>query len=152
METEARQTAHTFIFVDETGFKLAKTHHKRRTVIGQRATMDVLGQRGANITMCAALFHKPSLAHTVSFFSGCLVPAEERNWDNVVPVKHCCTSLDDSTISASILPLPSSLSGGGRFLTRCPYWMTRMTLVLKSARVGLDIPADTFQDASPEKT
>jgi hypothetical protein len=36
-----------------------------RNVIGQRATVDVPGQRGANITMCAALstdgllLHKP---------------------------------------------------------------------------------------------
>ena len=40
MEMEASQTAHKFIFVDEVGFNLAKTHRRGRDVIGQRATMD----------------------------------------------------------------------------------------------------------------
>ena len=52
---ETRQTASTFIIVDEAGFNLAKTRHRGRNVIGQRATVGVPGQRGANITMCAAL-------------------------------------------------------------------------------------------------
>jgi hypothetical protein len=51
MEIEARQTPHIFIFVDEAGFKLAKTRRRGRNVIGKRATVDVPGQRGANITM-----------------------------------------------------------------------------------------------------
>ena len=65
MEIEGRQTPHIFIFVDEAGFNLAKTRRRRRNVIGKRATVDVPGQRGANITMCAAksteglLLHKP---------------------------------------------------------------------------------------------
>jgi hypothetical protein len=65
MEIEARQTPHVFIFVDEAGFNLAKTRWRGRNVIGKRASVDVLGQRGSNITMCAAissdgwLLHKP---------------------------------------------------------------------------------------------
>ena len=104
---ESRQTAHTFIFVDEAGFNLAKTRGRGRNVIGQRATVAVPGQRGANITMCAALsndgllLHKPLIGpynkeRLVSFLDELhnqLVPAEERGarncptfvvvWDNV---------------------------------------------------------------------
>ena len=38
---------------NKTGFNLAKTRRRGRNVIGKRATVD--GQRGANITMCAAI-------------------------------------------------------------------------------------------------
>ena len=46
---EARQPAHTSIYVDKAGFNLAKTRSRGRNVIGQR--VEVPGQRGANITM-----------------------------------------------------------------------------------------------------
>ncbi len=65
METDGRQTPHIFIFVDEAGFNLAKTQCRGRNVIRKRATVDIPGQRGANITKCAAistdgvLLHKP---------------------------------------------------------------------------------------------
>ncbi|CAM4539338.1 unnamed protein product [Leuciscus chuanchicus] len=55
MEIEGRQTPHIFIFVDEAGFNLAKTRRQGRNGIGKRATVDVPGQRGASITMCAAI-------------------------------------------------------------------------------------------------
>ena len=55
MELEANQTLHKFIYVDEAGFNLAKTRRRGRNVTGKRATVDVPGQRGANITMCAAI-------------------------------------------------------------------------------------------------
>ncbi|KAI2667403.1 Insertion element IS630 uncharacterized 39 kDa protein [Labeo rohita] len=37
------------------GFNLAKTRRRGRNLIGQRATVEVPGQHGANITMCAAI-------------------------------------------------------------------------------------------------
>lgn len=55
MELEASETEHTFIYVDEAGFNLAKRRRRGRNVMGKRATVDVPGQRGANITMCAAI-------------------------------------------------------------------------------------------------
>lgn len=42
---------------------LAKTRRRGRKVIGQRATVNVPGQRGANITMCAALSSDGLLLH-----------------------------------------------------------------------------------------
>lgn len=104
---EARRTTHTFIFVDDAGFNLAKTRRRGRSVIGQKANMDAPGQRGASITMCAALsndgllLHKPLIGpyyteRLISFLDDLhnqLVPAEERVtsnspnfivvWDNV---------------------------------------------------------------------
>ena len=104
METEARQTEHTFIFVDEAGLNLAKTRRRGRNVIGQR--VDVPGQRGVNITTCAALskdgllLHKPligpynteRLIYFLDDLHNRLVPAVEKGarnsptfvvvWDN----------------------------------------------------------------------
>lgn len=63
MELEANQVPHAFIYVDEAGFNLAKRRRRGRNVIGQRATVDAPGQRGANITMCAAIGHTGLLLH-----------------------------------------------------------------------------------------
>ena len=60
---DARQTAHTFICVDKAGYNLAKKRCRGRNVIGQRAAVDVPGQGGANITMCAALRNNGLLLH-----------------------------------------------------------------------------------------
>jgi hypothetical protein len=78
--------------VNEAGFNLAKTQRRGRNVIRKRATVDVQGQRGANITMCAAissdgfLLHKPLIGpynteHLIPFLGdpyGRVVPGEER--------------------------------------------------------------------------
>ncbi len=46
----------TFLFlVDEAGFNLSKGRRRGRNLIGHRATTVTPGQRGANITMCAAI-------------------------------------------------------------------------------------------------
>ncbi len=42
-------------FVDEAGFNLTKTRRRGRNIIGHRAIINVPGQRGGNITMCAAI-------------------------------------------------------------------------------------------------
>lgn len=55
MELEGSEIPHTFVFVDEAGFNLAKGRRRGRNVIGHRATVDVPGQPGGNITMCAAI-------------------------------------------------------------------------------------------------
>ncbi|KAA0716150.1 hypothetical protein E1301_Tti015860 [Triplophysa tibetana] len=55
MELDADENHHKFLFLDEAGFNLAKTRRRGRNFIGQRATIEVPGQRGANITMCAAI-------------------------------------------------------------------------------------------------
>ncbi|XP_078027192.1 uncharacterized protein LOC144464339 [Epinephelus lanceolatus] len=55
MALEGNETPHTLVFVDEAGFNLAKGRRRGRNIIGHRATVDVPGQRGGNITMCAAI-------------------------------------------------------------------------------------------------
>ncbi|XP_073688696.1 C-1-tetrahydrofolate synthase, cytoplasmic-like [Garra rufa] len=55
MELDADENHHKFLFLDEAGFNLAKTRRIGRNLIGQRATVGVPGQCGANITMCAAI-------------------------------------------------------------------------------------------------
>ena len=48
-------------YVDEAGFNLAKRRRRGRNVIGKRATVTVPGQRGANITLCAAISNNGAL-------------------------------------------------------------------------------------------
>ncbi|KAI2657470.1 Insertion element IS630 uncharacterized 39 kDa protein [Labeo rohita] len=55
LEIDAHAIPHEFIFIDEAGFNLAKTRRRGRNVIGHRAIIDVPGQRGGKITMCAAI-------------------------------------------------------------------------------------------------
>ncbi|KAL3973649.1 receptor-type tyrosine-protein phosphatase U [Sarotherodon galilaeus] len=54
---------HEFIFIDEAGFDLCKTRRRGRNVIGQRAIVHVPGQRGGNITLCAAISLRGLLHH-----------------------------------------------------------------------------------------
>ncbi|XP_063743785.1 uncharacterized protein LOC134867273 isoform X2 [Eleginops maclovinus] len=54
-ELESMARPHEFIFVDEAGFNLTKRRRRGRNIIGQRAIVDVPGQRGGNITLCAAM-------------------------------------------------------------------------------------------------
>ncbi len=63
MELEANQAPHEFIYIDEAGFNLVKRRQRGRNVIRKRATVDVPGQRGANITMCAAIANAGLLLH-----------------------------------------------------------------------------------------
>ena len=109
MELEAEGAHHKFIFVDEAGFNLCKVRRRGRNIIGQRATVTVPGQRGANITMCAAISNDGVLCHIptigpynterlITFLDALkdlLIPLEERGllrpgmtlyviiWDNV---------------------------------------------------------------------
>ena len=46
---------HEYIFMDEAGFNLAKRRRRGRNVIGQRAIIELPGQRGGNVTICAAI-------------------------------------------------------------------------------------------------
>ncbi len=60
MDLDADDDHHKLIYLDEAGFycNLAKTRRRGRNLIGQRATIQVPGQRGANITMCVRLYQK----------------------------------------------------------------------------------------------
>lgn len=53
MELEADAMGHELIYVDEAGFNLTKTRRRGRNLIGQRAIINVPGQRGGNITVCS---------------------------------------------------------------------------------------------------
>lgn len=55
MELEGHETLHILVFVDEAGYNLSKGRRRGRNLFGHRATTDTPGQRGANITMCAAI-------------------------------------------------------------------------------------------------
>lgn len=63
MALEGNETPHTLVFVDEAGFNLAKGRRRGWNIIGHRATVDVPGQRGGNITMCAAISENGVATH-----------------------------------------------------------------------------------------
>ncbi|XP_026098430.1 uncharacterized protein LOC113069519 [Carassius auratus] len=49
MELESSEPSHNFVYMDEAGFNLTKCRRRGRNVIGQRATVDLPGQRGGNM-------------------------------------------------------------------------------------------------------
>lgn len=60
---DAHAIPQEFIFIDEAGFNLAKTRRRGRNLIGHRAIIDVPGQRGGNITTCAAISNMHGVLH-----------------------------------------------------------------------------------------
>ncbi len=68
LELEAREPLHTFIYLDEADFNLANGRRLNgRNRIGQRATIDVPGQRGGNITVCSHLRKRRPHPYTPSW-------------------------------------------------------------------------------------
>lgn len=63
MELEADAMGHELLFVDEAGFNLSKTRRRGRNITGHRAIINVPGQRGGNITMCAAISQNGVVHH-----------------------------------------------------------------------------------------
>ncbi|XP_060762799.1 uncharacterized protein LOC132872186 [Neoarius graeffei] len=63
LEMDAHPILHEYIYVDEVGFNLTKSRRRGRNIIGQRAIVNVPGQRGGNVTMCAALTQNGVLHH-----------------------------------------------------------------------------------------
>ncbi|XP_031723080.1 uncharacterized protein LOC116394257 [Anarrhichthys ocellatus] len=65
-DLESLDRPHELIFVDEAGFNLTKRRRRGRNVIGQRAIVEVPGQRGGNVTICAAISNHGVLHHHVT--------------------------------------------------------------------------------------
>ncbi len=63
LQMDAAEIQHEFIYVDEAEFNLAKTRRRGRNVIGHRAITTVPGQRGGNVTLCAAITQNGVLHH-----------------------------------------------------------------------------------------
>ncbi|XP_029919204.1 uncharacterized protein LOC115367556 [Myripristis murdjan] len=107
LELEVAAVEHQFIFIDQVGFNLTKRRRRGRNIISQRATVEVPGQHGGNITMCAAITHHGvihhhatlgpySTAHLITFLDtlhNTLIPPDQTDgpeqlryvviWDNV---------------------------------------------------------------------
>ncbi|RXN32842.1 hypothetical protein ROHU_036083 [Labeo rohita] len=65
-DLESLDRPHDFIFVDEAGFNLTNRRRRGRNIIGQRAIVEVPGQRGGNVTICAAISNHGVLHHHVT--------------------------------------------------------------------------------------
>lgn len=46
---------HEYILMDEAGFNLAKRRIRGHNVMAQHAIIELSGQRGGNVTICAAI-------------------------------------------------------------------------------------------------
>ncbi|RXN22017.1 receptor-type tyrosine- phosphatase U-like protein [Labeo rohita] len=55
LQLDAIARPHEYLFLDEAGFNLQKRRQRGRNIICQRAITEVPGQRGGNITLCAAM-------------------------------------------------------------------------------------------------
>ena len=55
LQLDVMARPHEYLFLDEAGFNLQKRRQRGRNIIGQRAITEVPGQRGGNITLCAAM-------------------------------------------------------------------------------------------------
>ena len=55
LQMDAEAIPQEYIYIDEAGFNLTKVRRRGRNIIGQRAIINVPGQRGGNITLCAAI-------------------------------------------------------------------------------------------------
>ncbi len=55
LRMDGEEIQHEFIYIDEAGFNLTRTRRRGRNIIGHRAIVNVPGQRGGNITLCAAI-------------------------------------------------------------------------------------------------
>lgn len=62
-ELDAMEKLHECIYMDEAGFNLTKRRRRGRSVIGQRAIVGVPGQRGGNVTLCAAISNHGVVHH-----------------------------------------------------------------------------------------
>ncbi len=51
---DAEEVPHEFIYICEAGFNLTTMRRKGKYIIGHRAIVNIPGQRGGNITLCAA--------------------------------------------------------------------------------------------------
>ncbi len=54
---------HEYMYMDEAGFNLTKRRRRGRNVTGHRAIVDVPGQRGGNVTLCAAISNHGVVHH-----------------------------------------------------------------------------------------
>ncbi len=54
---------HEYMYMDEAGFNLTKRRRRGRNVIGHRAIVGVPGQRGGNVTLCAAISNHGVVHH-----------------------------------------------------------------------------------------
>ena len=55
VELDGEDIPPEFIYIDEARFNLTKVRRRGRNLIGHKAIINVPGQRGCNITLCAAI-------------------------------------------------------------------------------------------------
>ena len=55
LRMDGEEVQHELIYADDAGFNLTSTRMRGRNIIGHRAIVNVPGQRGGNITLCAAI-------------------------------------------------------------------------------------------------
>lgn len=108
LELEANEMPHSFVYVDEAGLIQNKVRRSGRSIIGQRATKDVAGRHGGNITICAGITDSPCWSCWVlqhrpasSFLGWALQCPNSQKWKDDCESQHAtsCASLGRSKFS-----------------------------------------------------
>ncbi|XP_016366756.1 uncharacterized protein LOC107707284 [Sinocyclocheilus rhinocerous] len=92
--------------MDEAGFNLTKRRRRGRNIIGHRATVDVPGQRGGNITMGAAISENGVLTHIPiigPYNTECLVTFLDTLYRDIIPEQERGQIGDDLPNSESMV-------------------------------------------------
>ncbi|KAL3996701.1 SPOC domain-containing protein 1 [Sarotherodon galilaeus] len=137
LQLDAMARPHEYLFLDEAGFNLQKRRQRGCNIIGQRAITEVPGQRGGNITLCAAMGSE-GLVHRHAV----LGTNQIRDW---------FTTNSDHFLNICLPPYSPFLNPIEEFFSswrwkvydRQPY--TRENLLRAMELACVDIPAEAFQ-------
>ncbi|KAL3987640.1 hypothetical protein ACER0C_014755 [Sarotherodon galilaeus] len=164
LQLDAMARPHEYLFLDEAGFNLQKRRQRGRNIIGQRAITEVPGQRGGNITLCAAMGSEGLVhRHAVlgSYNTQCLLTFLEELKDILLdrqqhhpgPAHHIYwfTTNSDHFLNVCLPPYSPFLNPIEEFFSswrwkvydRQPY--TRENLLRAMELACVDIPAEAFQ-------
>ncbi|XP_070399946.1 uncharacterized protein [Nothobranchius furzeri] len=105
-DLESLDRPHEFIFVDEAGFSLQKRRRRGRSIIGQRAIVEVPGQRGGNVTTM--------VLHIIMLHWGLVAPSISADFLSVQEMVYHQWAVYEP-VPPSILAFPES-DGGVLFL------------------------------------
>ena len=76
LQMDAEEILHEFTYTDEAGFNLTKARRRGRH-IGHGAIINVPGQRGGNITLCAAITQNGPSQHTSHSRADCRTSSQQ---------------------------------------------------------------------------
>ncbi|XP_019210903.2 uncharacterized protein LOC109199985 [Oreochromis niloticus] len=162
LQLDAMARPHEYLFLNEAGFNLQKRRQRGRNIIGQRAITEVPGQRGGNITLCAAmgsegLVHRHAVLGSyntqrlLTFLEELKDILLDRQQPRTNQIREWFTTNSDHFLNVCLPPYSPFLNPIEEFFSswrwkvydRQPY--TRKNLLRAMELACVDIPAEAFQ-------